>query len=257
MAIVVVFISITIRAVYHKSDMVTASCFETIVRVISPIQWLCEKRLKTDAAVNIKHLLKDEGNSELAGHLWLVYLWHEETPLGNLSWMRDLVFRNIGERDGPVGSGIRHWSLLVSRFVEVRALDGDVHCRVSLVVARAIGRGHLHCLALKLADLGILRASVVIWVRIRAGDISIGCLGGRSWSSMRVTLSKCMVLLRHGLGFELVGWHMSLTAVVIRVCVRTIITCIGVRCRSKCRVIGVIDVTPHEILRVRIGARRR
>ena len=57
MAIVVVFIGMTVGAIDHESDMVTASCLEAVVRAISPIQWLYEKKFKTDAAVNIEKIL--------------------------------------------------------------------------------------------------------------------------------------------------------------------------------------------------------
>lgn len=70
------------------------------------------------------NILKDKRNGELARHLWLVYVRHEEAPLGNLGWMRRLVLRDISERDGPIGSGVGNWWLLVGGFiVEIGALD--------------------------------------------------------------------------------------------------------------------------------------
>ena len=71
---------------------------------------------------------------------------------------------------------------------------------------------------------------------------------------MGVTLRECMALLRYRSSFELTDWHMSLTAIMIRACVRTVIVGIGVRSRCKCRVIRVIELTASKVLCVRVVA---
>ncbi len=74
---------------------------------------------------------------------------------------------------------------------------------------------------------------------------------------MRLALSKCMALLGHRLSFKLIGWHMSLAAVVVRACVRTVIIGIGVRRSSKGRLDRVVGLTAGEFLSVRVVTRRR
>lgn len=172
----------------HVSNVITATRFKAVVRVVSRFQMYVGKSLR-------KYVLKDERNSEFACHLWLVQVWREEAPLGNLSWIRHLVLRDTGERDGAMRSEIRDWCLLVGGFIEVGALDCNVHRRVGLVVVGSIWRLHLHCL--ELIDLRIVRTAVIIWMHVRAGGVAVGRLSRRSWSSMPMSLSERIALLRH------------------------------------------------------------
>ena len=248
-----------IGAVDHESDVVTASRLEAIVRVVSRVQVSERKIVGLDGAVDQgRYVLKDERNRKLACHLWLVDIRREEAPLGNLGWMRHLVLRDVGERDVPVGSDIRDWCLLVGGIIEVGTLDCNVHRRrVRLEVAGSTWRRHLCRLDLKLVDLRIIRTAMEIWIHVRTRSVAEGRLSRRSRRSMRVTLSERMALLWDRSSFELIGWHMSLTAIVVRACIRTVVIGTGVRSSSKGRLIRVVDLTASEFLGVRVVARRR
>ncbi len=70
-----------------------------------------------------------------------------------------------------------------------------------------------------------------------------------------MALSECVALVRHRLSFERIGWHMILTAVVVRACVRAIIVGIGVRRPCKGGLIMIVELIASKILRVWVVAR--
>ena len=113
----------------------------------------------------------------------------------------------------------------------------------------------MHGLDLKLVDLRTLRAAVVICTRIRASSVAVGSLS--CGSGMRVSLSESMALLRHRSSFELINWHVSLTAIMVCACIRAVIVGTGVRSACKSRFIGVVKLIAGKILPVRVVDRRR